>query len=102
MTHRELEARITSSELSEWMAYTRLEPLPADRAEYMAAVIATTFANAHRKKNARPFKLSDFLPQWDQPDRSQTPEQMLAIVVEMNKALKGRDLRGKSGDSRQP
>ena len=62
MTVRELLQRMGSDELSEWMAFYQLEPFGDYRADYRAGVVASTFANAHRAKDASPFRPEDFMP----------------------------------------
>lgn len=57
-TVAEIEA-MSSAELSEWMVYARLEPLPD--AHWDAASINFTLASVFAGKGARP-KLEDFLP----------------------------------------
>lgn len=61
MTVGELLARTDSRELSEWMAYYRLEPFGEFRADVRAGMVASTFANVHRKRGAQPFSPLDFL-----------------------------------------
>ena len=51
-----------SDELTEWMAYYQLEPFGDYRADYRSGVVASTFANAHRTKDANPFRPEDFMP----------------------------------------
>ena len=62
MTVRELLQRMGSDELSEWMAFYQLEPFGDYRADYRSGVVASTFANAHRAKDASPFRPEDFMP----------------------------------------
>lgn len=62
MTARELLKRMGSDELSEWMAFYQLEPFGDYRADYRSGVVASTFANAHRAKDASPFRPEDFMP----------------------------------------
>ena len=61
MTVRELLQRMGSDELSEWMAFYQLEPFGDYRADYRSGVVASTFANAHRAKDASPFRPEDFM-----------------------------------------
>jgi len=59
---REMLASLGSDELTEWMAYYQLEPFGDYRADYRSGVVASTFANAHRAKDANPFRPEDFMP----------------------------------------
>jgi hypothetical protein len=62
MPVRELLARVGSDELTEWMAFYQLEPFGEMRADLRSGVVAATFANAYRTKDARPFTPEDFMP----------------------------------------
>lgn len=59
MTVRELHAKLDSAELSEWLAYDRIEPLPDSY--WQSALIASTVANA-MGSGKKTHKLADFLP----------------------------------------
>jgi hypothetical protein len=76
MTVRDLLSRMDSAELSEWLAYDRIEPLPD--AHWDAALIAHTTA---RSMGAKKAKFENFLPQ---KPGGKTPRQggaeMLSIV----------------------
>lgn len=87
MPVRELLARTTSRELTEWQAYERMTgPLDARlRGDISAGIIAATVANSNgAKKKARP---SDFLPTWFK--RRKTSQEIWAEVVKANAALGG-------------
>lgn len=51
-----------SSEFSEWMAFAALEPFGENRADLRAGIVASTLANIHRKKGAKAFAPTDFMP----------------------------------------
>lgn len=89
----ELLARISSRELSEWMAYFELDPFGQERADLRAGIVASTVANTARdpKKRRRQWMPKDFMPQFDRP--RQTWEQQLALVEMLNVAFGGKDLR---------
>jgi len=59
MTRRELMARIGSDELSEWIAFDRIEPI--DDGYWQAARICLTMAQVWGGKKCRA-TLDDFLP----------------------------------------
>lgn len=56
-------SRMSSHELTEWMAYEAIEPFAAERNDQDIAMLAALTANANRdpKKRAAPFELVDFL-----------------------------------------
>lgn len=61
-TVSELLETVSSEEITEWMAFDTLEPIGDWRSDLAAGVVASTFANAHRKKDSPPFKALDFMP----------------------------------------
>lgn len=99
MTHAELLARISSRELSEWMALSSIELLGQERIELLLAQLLALTANVNRSKDQDPVSAFDFLPWWPEAeapatrDDAQTPEQMLALVEALNAAMGGQDLR---------
>jgi hypothetical protein len=61
-TVHELLERVSSAELTEWLAFDRVEPIGAWRGDYNFAMLAALYANANRKKGSKPFKTVDFMP----------------------------------------
>lgn len=87
MPVRELLARTSSRELSEWMAYEKITgPLDARlRGDIAAGIVAATVANsAGAKRKAKP---ADFIPQWFK--RRKTPREIWQDVLKANAALGG-------------
>lgn len=87
MPVRELLARTSSRELTEWMAYERVTgPLDVRlRNEISAGIVAATVHNAAGAK--RRAKASDFVPTWFK--RKKTPEEIWRDVMSANAALGG-------------
>lgn len=86
MPVRELLARTSSRELTEWMAYERISG-PLDirlRGEISAAIVAATVHNSNSKKRA---KVSNFLPTWFK--RRKSPQEIWQDVLKANAALGG-------------
>ena len=70
---RDLLARIGSDELTEWMAFYQMEPFGDFRADVRSGIVAATFANANRARDAKPFTPEDFMPFIDkQPTKNET------------------------------
>ena len=93
----ELLARVSSRELTEWMAFASLEPFGPLQDDSRAGVIAATVANVHRDpKKGRPLRPEQFFPSLKgggKRERRQSPQQQLAIIEMWNAALGGKDLR---------
>lgn len=82
------------------MAYERLDgPLGPVRGDYRAAMIATVIANVNRGKNSSPLSVQDFLPTWGAGKQQQSPEDMLRVIKQINRAAGGTE-GGEDGDSR--
>ena len=108
MTVEELLARISSRELTEWMAYAGISPFGERRADLRAAQICCTLANIHRDPKAKPdpFSPADFMfnfgPQEEQAGKrgGQTVDDLTAqeqvwFLEMFNAAFGGKDLRKK-------
>ncbi|MGH6867180.1 MAG: phage tail assembly protein T [Methyloceanibacter sp.] len=65
MSVRQAQAEISGNEFAEWIAFMELEPFGGERGDLRAAIVASTVANANRKKGARPFRPEDFMPDFD-------------------------------------
>jgi hypothetical protein len=89
--------------LTEWQVYAaQYGPLDAQaRADLRLGIMAALTAEIHRdpEKRKEPYTPEDFMPKWGgaAEDAStkdeQSPEQMLAMVVMLNAAFGGKDLR---------
>ncbi len=88
----ELLRRISSKEVTEWMAFARLEPIGIDAMYIGFASVAVTIANVNRGKNQKPYKLEDFMPVFG-PPKKQTAEEMIQFAQMMTIGLGGKDLR---------
>jgi len=97
MTVADLDSRLGSAELTEWMAFERITgPLGRRRHDIQAATIAATVANASRGKKGKKFSMTDFLIPYGQENRK-SPEQMLQAIKDLNRAMGGEE-RGRRGD----
>lgn len=93
MTVADLDSRLSSYELTEWMAYEEITgPLGRKRQDIQAATIAATIANANRGKKGKKFKISDFLIPWGRKKKSGL--ELLAAVKEINAGLGGEYVGG--------
>lgn len=62
MTVRQLLAGIDSAELTEWMAFDRLDPFGEARADLRAGIVASAAANHGYVKLEKPYQPSHFMP----------------------------------------
>lgn len=89
MTVADLDSRLDSYELTEWMVFENMTgPLGRRRNDIQAATIAATIANANRGKGGRKFKMADFLIPYGEQTRK-TPEQMLRTIRSLNRSMGG-------------
>jgi len=102
MTVREAQARITSPEFSEWIAYNRLDPIGSERDDVRTAMLATLIANAWcRGKGQPPFHVDDFMPKWDNtPERADPADialKMRQFASQHNALLGAKDDNRRTG-----
>ena len=59
-------SRMTSQEITEWMAFANVEPIGDRRADIRNAQLMTILGNANRDTDAHPepFSLAEFLHDW--------------------------------------
>lgn len=55
---------MSHAEFVAWVVFAGHEPLPARRADQQTAMLMTLLATIHRQKGRKPFKISQFLPDW--------------------------------------
>jgi len=81
MTVRDLLDRIDSRELSEWIAFFRIEPLPSEKADWRHGHLSQTIVNALVGGKNRRVKIADFIPEWGKKiEKGKSPEHMKAIM----------------------
>lgn len=99
MTVGELLARMSSRELTEWLAFSQIEPIGDAREDLRAGIIASTIANSFRdtEKQKKPYSPADFMIDWDNPPKREkkSPGNLLEMVERINVAYGGQDLRKK-------
>jgi len=77
--------------LTEWIAYSTIEPFGGDQEYLGSAIVAQTVANANRGKGQRPYKTSEFIPKFK--EKPQGVDQMIQFAETMTYALGGEDKR---------
>lgn len=74
-------AEMTSAQLSEWMAFYRLEPWGEERADLRAGIVASTIANSNRGKGQKPFKPQQFMPDFEPETEEQAAARLMARAM---------------------
>jgi hypothetical protein len=85
-----LQELIDSAHFTELMAEEKLEPRGQSRADFRAAITSSVIANANRSKNQKPFKPSDFMPDFT-GERSKFNPQSLANKLKAMAAARNRN-----------
>jgi hypothetical protein len=68
MTVGDLLARISSAELTEWMAFDAIEPFGDERADLRAGIVAAVTANHSFAPPSKPKRPSDYMLFGDQKE----------------------------------
>lgn len=86
-----------ADELTEWMAFARVEPFEGYRADIRAAGIQAVLANCHRDSQTEAFDVADFLPDYfgehqktKQDEKADFKAQMMAWVLSSGGKVHGR------------
>ncbi len=53
--------------MTDWLAFSAIEPIGEERADYRAGVIAAVMTNKGRHKSTPPVQVQDFMPFLDKP-----------------------------------
>lgn len=85
MTVGELLSRMSSRELSEWMAFFSLEPWGCEVDDWRFGMLASVIANANRdpKRQRKPFRPQDFIPQRERTASEEQTWEEQARILEM-------------------
>lgn len=87
----ELDQRLSSYELTEWMLYEKISgPLGRRRQDIQAATVAAAISNAMRGKGGKRSQISDFLIPYDRAGIRQSPEEMLKTLRGITTGMGGR------------
>jgi hypothetical protein len=88
MTVGEMLDKISSAELTEWMAYYQLDPFGNERNDLHSGIIASTVVNSQRtKKSDKVYVPKDFMPDYDrepiEPEKPEVMEEKAKIIAQM-------------------
>lgn len=67
MTVEEMLNRMSSREMSEWMAYFQYEPFGTDVDDLRSGIIAATIVNCNTGKSSKTYEPKDFIPSRRKP-----------------------------------
>lgn len=84
MTAREVESRMSSAELTEWIALDRTEPFPVELHIALIDAVAAV-ASAYSK---RPLDAATFLPKLRQPEDVQSSAANNAVMAAIQARMK--------------
>jgi len=91
MPRAEMLSRMSSAEITEWIAFASIEPFGAEASYFGHAITASTVANVNRQKGQRAHKVDEFMPKFE--EQNQSVDQMLQVAEIMTIGLGGKDLR---------
>ena len=85
----EAQARISSQEYTEWLAYYQIDPWGEERSDLRNAMLAMLLANQYRSKGRRAFKIEDFIPKFGRERKRQTAEEAKRVLMAFTAASQG-------------
>jgi hypothetical protein len=78
-TVAELQARMSSLEFAEWLAYYRIEPFGEERADARHASMAALIANIFRGKH-KAYDANDFMPRFEASDPKPAWQKIMDVM----------------------
>jgi len=96
MPRAEMLARMSSMEITEWVAFASLEPFGSETHYFGHAITASTIANRLRNKGERAYKAEEFMPKFEK--KVQSVDEMLQFASMMTVAMGGKiDIDARDG-----
>jgi hypothetical protein len=84
---------LTSKQVSEWLAYDRLDPIGEYRNDSRFAIVCSTITNIARsiwgKNGSKMTLISDFMPQYEQKQINRKPKQSVEQMKDILKTIAG-------------
>ena len=80
-TVRELQARMSSSEFGEWVAFYSIEPFGDHIEDLRTGTLAALIANVNRAKDTPPYKPTDFIDWGYKPEVKSGPPSAEAMAI---------------------
>ena len=70
---------MTSTEVTDWLAFFQLDPWGGERGDMRAGIVASVVANVNRGNTRAPFEASDFMPKFG-PAKPVTKADQMAVL----------------------
>ena len=86
MTRAELMARVSSAEITEWMAFSQIEPFGSDT-QYIGPAITTAMLYNVNRGKGKAAKPADFMPTFER--KAQGVSEMIQVAQIMTAAAGG-------------
>lgn len=95
MTVEELLARMSGRELTEWMAYDRIDPFGSERDDLRAGSLASPLVNLWLAKGETRTRPSDWIMKFDPPEPPDPQDwrEMRRLLEGLAAAMKGKHTR---------
>jgi len=90
MTVEDLSIKMSSSEMSEWAAYYRIEPFGDVRNDVHAAMICQSVISPHMEKGKKPPSIEELMPFRDTEKEGQTADEMKQMCKNFASAFGGK------------
>lgn len=75
-------AKMSSLELSEWIAFNELEPFGSETQYLGHAITSTVIANVNRQKGKKAYVPEDFMPKFKKPQTLEEQIMMARLLTE--------------------
>lgn len=81
---------LSSKQLADWERFYQVRPFGRDMGFFQAAMIVCALANIHKKKNAKAYKVEDFIPKF-----GERPEDNWKKIKKMLESMAGKKIKRK-------
>jgi len=97
MTLEEMMERMSADEFAHWVAYDKLDPIGAERLDFLAARLEATLINQWLKKGAEPVRPIDLMA-----DYGELRAKEKAAAKQRAKMIRRKKVKRTIGDSNRP
>ena len=86
----EVDELMPLPELHEWMWFDERSPIGDIRGDIQAGTVAAIIANVNRKKGAKPYSATDFVPKFGRP-KQQSDDEIESKIMSWASAIGAKD-----------